>query len=93
MQVNTVAWQTYGQTMVVVPKRIDEAKISVEAGLGTNFVLNMKVGSQVKPSSFIDKVLFCLEREETLSEQLIGYGICALVILYLLGSVIRAMYN
>jgi hypothetical protein len=54
--------------------------------------LNTKVDGQVRPQDFIDKVLFYLEREETLLEQLIGYGICALAILYLLCSLVRAIF-
>jgi len=93
VQVNAVAGQTYGRTMVLVPKRINKAKIGAEADIGANFALNIDVGSQAEPLSFIDKVLFCLEREETLLEQLVGYGICTLVILYLLVSIICAIFN
>lgn len=59
----------------------------------TGPAINNRTGSKLKSKiSFIDAVMDCLEKEETLLEQLIGYGICALTVLYLLGSLARVVF-
>jgi len=41
---------------------------------------------------FIDRVTNNLEREDTVVEYLMGYGVCALTMLYLLGNLFRMLF-
>ncbi len=90
MQANAAVQQTYGRSLAIVSEMTNELKTESEINFRANLVLNTKADSNLRSRSFIDKVMYYLEKEETISEQLIGYGVCALAILYLLGSLARA---
>ncbi|TYO93363.1 hypothetical protein [Desulfallas thermosapovorans] len=96
MQFDTVMRQNYGRAVTVdgnktghAAEHITGLKRVIPAGLE----VNTKIGSEKGPKvSFVDRVMFALEKEETIIERLIGYGLCFLVLLYLLGSVARAVF-
>ncbi len=90
MQANATVRQTYGRLLAIVSEMVNKLKTEPETDIKANLVLITKVDSNVSSKSFMDKVMCYLVKEETIPEQLIGYGVCALAILYLLGSMARA---
>lgn len=96
MQFDTVMRQNYGRTVTVnghktghAVEHITGLKKVIPAGLE----VNTKTDDEIKPKiSFVDRVMFALEKEETVTERLICYGVCFLALLYLLGSLARAVF-
>jgi len=64
----------------------------IKADIASDIEADINADIKAKPkTTVIDKVMYCLEKEDTITEQLVGYGVCALAAFYLLGSLLRAV--
>ncbi len=90
MQANATARKAYRRPVTLATKMDTEFTTGPEINLKSDLALNTKLEQNLRSKSFIDKVMYYLEREETILEQWIGYGLCALTILYMLSSLARA---
>lgn len=96
MQFNTVMRQNYGRAVTVSGHKTGHAAghiTGLEKVIPAGLEINAITDSEIRPKvSFVDRVMFALEKEETVTERLICYGVCFLALLYLLGSLARAVF-
>jgi hypothetical protein len=73
--------------------QVDAAVLKRTCGQTSGHAAKRTARKQIaRRTSFIDRVSRSLEREDTLFDLLAGYGVCVVSILYLLGSLARAIF-
>ncbi|AGL03349.1 hypothetical protein [Desulfoscipio gibsoniae] len=100
MQTNAALGQTHGRPVAITGHKAGlaaELVIDLANELGTDIKADLAVnsnacGQQRLQFNLVDKVMYALEKEETLTERAVGYGVCILAVLYLLGNLARAVF-